>query len=222
MVSDRLLTAALLALTACATVVTAAVVRREFLSAAPATAARKPLHVGNWRAYASEGRVLGPPDAPVTIVEFSDFQCPYCKVLYRSLKAVRVRYPGKVRVVYREYPLEGLHAHAFEAAVAAECAGTQGRFEALHDLLFEKQDSIGLLSWATLAHRSRIPDARAFSRCLTDSAATWRVRADIAAGRRLGVRGTPTVLLNDLLLPGTPTELQLDSLTRQGISHTVR
>jgi protein-disulfide isomerase len=220
--TERLLNVALGILTLCVIVITAAVVRREFFPPAAVAAAGRPVlpsHVADWRRYAEVGTVLGPASARLTVTEFSDFQCPACRQFAGELRSLRERYPGQIRVVYRHFPLTGLHLHAFAAALAAECAADQGRFEAFHDRVFRAQDSLGMgLSLSRIAADAQVADTAAFGRCLRDSVHVARVRADMDAGNRLGIQGTPTILFNDILVTGSPSEARLDSLTKTALA----
>jgi protein-disulfide isomerase len=187
---------------------------------APATTRRappKPEKTSNWQAIAAAGTRMGPPTAPVTITEFSDFQCPYCRRLAPVLKELRARYPSEVAVSYRHFPIPR-HQHARIAAQASECAAAQGRFEAFHDALFAQVDSIGRLPWGRFARSAGVIDATRFDSCLADSTFKGRIEADIAAGNQLGVTGTPTVLVNQWRLVGAPTRQALDSLIRLELS----
>jgi protein-disulfide isomerase len=150
--------------------------------------------------------VLGSEDAPVTIVEFSDFQCPYC------LRHSRTAMPrlieayvktGKVRYVLRDLPLESIHPAAFEAAMAARCAGDQGRYWELHDRFFAQQPSLKEKAWEAHAEAVGL-DIGAFRACLEDGKYADAVRRDIEAARRLGVRGTPTFFIGRTQ-PGSDT-----------------
>lgn len=210
MTTDRGLNMALGVLSLCAIVITGLVVRRE-LSPASASASRSTV-VRNWRTLAREGQRLGPPNAAITILNFSDFQCPYCRQLDHSLRSIRHRRPKEVAVVYRHFPLEAIHPHAFGAAVASECAAQQQRFEELHNVLYDRQDSIGALSWAAFAMRAGVADSAAFAACMVGRAAAERVRADVRAGMNLEITGTPTVVVNGVRLNGTPSQAVLDSL----------
>lgn len=161
-----------------------------------------PTTVSNWRQYAASGQRMGPANAPVTIVEFSDYQCPFCKQMETRLDSLRIRMPRRVAVIYRHFPLEQAHPHAFTAALAAECAGEQRRFEAYHRLLFAHQDSIGITPWATFARDAQVPDTTAFSRCVAEKRHQERIAGDLAAGRALDLRGTPMLLINGLKVNG--------------------
>jgi protein-disulfide isomerase len=204
----------------CAITMTGAVVRRE-LNARVTPSSSAPSTVPDWRRYASVGQRIGPRDARVTIVEFSDFQCHFCQRLQSDLRAVRDLHPDDVAIVFRHFPLEAIHPHAVQAALASECAARAGRFEAYHDALFALGDSIGQVSWGTLALRAGIRDTTAFAPCMRDSATRMRVREDIEAGRALGITGTPVILVNAAkfrgVLPNGELERQVSSaLQRQG------
>ena len=198
----------------CAVLVTVAIVRREFFPQEPPVP--QPRQVKEWRELAAAGHRLGPADAPVVVVEFSDFQCPFCAAAARDLRELRQRYPDQVALVYRHFPLTSIHPHARAAAVAAECAAEQDRFKAYHDLLFEYQDEIGLRTWTDFAEEAGVHLLDGFSSCLDAERASDRVTADSRAARRVRLRATSSVIINGLLLPGTPTyeilEAHVDSL----------
>jgi protein-disulfide isomerase len=189
----------------CALYVTGTLVQQQFFPAS--ASARTPpegavTKVADWRAYAVAGQRLGAPDgAPVSIVVFSDYQCPACAILSDQLRTLQREYPREVQVVYRHYPLR-THPFARDAAEASECASKQGRFGAFHDALFTGQDAIGTLPWTRFAEMARIPDVAAFEQCLADDRQMAAVERDAGEGRRLGLKGTPTVLVNDVRLDG--------------------
>jgi protein-disulfide isomerase len=189
-------------LVGCAVTVTVLAVRRELFSAAPnAQVTLESTTVSDWRSYA-EGQRMGPANAPVTIVEFSDFECPFCRATADRIRAIRARYPREVALVYRHYPLP-YHPNAVAAARASLCAARQGRFESFHDVLFAHQDSLGEIAWSQLARAAGVPGAAAFDACLGDPA-PGDIERDLRAGGRLGVHGTPTLLINDRLIRGAP------------------
>lgn len=211
------LTTTILAL--CAVVITGLVVRRELMppraDAAPTTR-----EVSKWEQFAHGGNRRGSNDADVTIVEFADFQCPYCRQSARSISEIMDSLPGRVAHVYRHYPLTTAHPHAMEAAVAAECAASQGHFDKYHDALFASQDSIGGRSWVAFALEAGIRDTSVFSRCLTDSSVVMkRIRADMNAAADLGVSGTPTLLINNRLIAGALTSEQLRTVVNEAMHH---
>jgi protein-disulfide isomerase len=177
----------------CAVVITALRVR-DALRPAPAAAQRgpastDPVPVPDWQQYAAVGHRMGPANAPVTIIEFADFECPVCrKFELGALRYIRNRYPNDVQVVFRHWPLP-YHRFAYPAARAAECAGAQGKFEAYHDLLYEKQDSLGLKSFDSFARDAGVADLTVFATCDTATLPVAVIARDSAAARRIGGRG---------------------------------
>lgn len=212
---ERVLNGALVVLTLCAVIVTGLVVRREFF--APPPGQPRATTVEDWREYARDGHRMGPADAPVTVVVFSDFQCRFCAVLMASLRDLRNAYPDEVAVVYRHFPLSN-HEHAAAAARASECAGAQGRFEPFHDALFASQDSIGAISWDRFASEAGVKDLAAFRACTMNSAPSPALARDSAAGGRLRVSGTPTLLINDQRFQGALPPPILDEHVRRALA----
>jgi protein-disulfide isomerase len=196
-------------LVACALFVTGLVARRELSAAPDPRAPVAPTHVKDWQRYVSGDERIGAAGARVTIVEFSDFQCPFCRQFTRVLDSVRARYPADVAIVFRNFPLAQLHPYARAAAIAAECAAAQGRFEQYHDFLFRHQDSLGTLSWPKSAKAAGLPDIQRFSTCLADPGPVRALAFDSAAANAIHLVGTPTVLINDLLFAGAPTLAQV-------------
>lgn len=199
-------------LVVCAVALTALVVRREIVrddDPAPSGVA-----VGNWRDYAATGQRTGDVDAPVTLVVFSDFQCPACKLLAESLDVIGSRNPRLISVVYRHYPLP-IHPYAVAAARASECAGRQGRFAAFHDALYREQHLIGDSTWAYFASRSEVTDLGRFERCTSTGETDSVVERDITAGKALAVHATPTVLVNGRRLDGVPPLSELEAIIRE-------
>ena len=211
MSTDRLLNVAVGVLTLCALVTTGLVVRREL--SAPPVPSTAPTHVAEWRDFGRHGQRMGPSGAPVTIVVFSDFQCPYCGVLMERLKELRSAHPTEVAVVYRHFPVEG-HRHAAAAARASECAAAQGRFEPFHDALFAARDSIGVIPWNRFATVAGVRDLGAFQACAGSSVPVAALARDSAAARSLRVSGTPTILINGLRLVGAPPMDSLQAYVR--------
>jgi protein-disulfide isomerase len=150
---------------------------------------------------------LGPESAPVTLVEFSDLQCPFCRSVAPTLERLREAYGDRIRIVWKDFPLTQIHPQAFQAGEAAHCAGEQGRFWEYHDRLFANQDR--LLPDDLRAHAAGIGlDAAAFDACLAASTYAGRVQAGVTQGTSLGVSSTPTVYVNGRLISGAqPYEL---------------
>jgi protein-disulfide isomerase len=137
----------------------------------------------------------GPADAPVTLVEYGDFECEHCGRAHPIMQEVLRQRPDRVRFVFRHFPLTQIHPHAEGAAEAAEAAGSQGAFWPMHDLLFEHQDALDTDSLVTYARQLGL-DVERFERELRDHTYAEEVRADFMSGVRSGVNGTPTFFIN--------------------------
>jgi protein-disulfide isomerase len=138
---------------------------------------------------------LGASHAPVTIVEYGDFECPNCKQAAPAVKLLLERFAGRIRFAYRHFPLEEVHPHALHAAEAAEAAGGQGKFWPMHDLLFENQLHLKPQQLRAYAEKLELDMARyAFE--IEDEVYLQRVREHIEGGARSGVRATPTFFIN--------------------------
>lgn len=149
----------------------------------------------------TDGPSIGPPDAPITIVEFSDYQCPYCSRAEPVIKEVLRRYPEQVRVVYRHLPLP-FHPDAQGAAEASICAWAQDKFWEYHDLLFENQKALGEEQLVAYADQVGL-DGATFAACLEETSTAERVRLDMAEAESLGATGTPTFFINGMMLTGS-------------------
>jgi protein-disulfide isomerase len=139
--------------------------------------------------------VLGPATAPVTLVEYGDYECPFCGAAHATLEQVRQVMGNDLRFVYRHFPLTQIHPHAYQAAEAAEATGAQGRFWEMHDLLFENQDRLGLRDLIGYAGALGL-DLERFVTELRGHAYVNRLREDFLSGVRSGVNGTPTFFVN--------------------------
>ena len=137
----------------------------------------------------------GPETAPVTLVEYGDYECPYCGQAYPIVKEIQRRLGDQLRFVFRNFPLTQSHPHAEHAAEAAEAAAVQGKFWEMHDSLFEHQralDDAHLVQYAVALNL----DKERFVREMTEHVHTNRVREDFLSGVRSGVNGTPTFFIN--------------------------
>ena len=169
-----------------------------------------PRKLVHWTTLGDRGHRIGSRDAAVTIVEFADFQCPYCALAESTLRSIRAKYPNDVAVVYRHYPLKSIHPYAVTAAMASECAAGQGRFEQFHDLLFEERDSVGTKAWTSFAHAAGVTDLHEFTKCLGRRDVAARIEEDVKAAQELNITVTPTLIVRDSLFPGAPVEAELD------------
>lgn len=154
-----------------------------------------------------DDHVRGPQDAPVTLVEYGDFECPYCGVAYPAIRALETRYPEQLRVVFRSFPLEQ-HPHAQAAAEAAEFAADGGKFWEMHDVLYEHQralDERHLLGYA----RDLGLDAHALATALRERTYAAIVAEQKEGGEESGIPGTPAFFLNGILFEEEPTEQNL-------------
>jgi predicted DsbA family dithiol-disulfide isomerase/Skp family chaperone for outer membrane proteins len=143
----------------------------------------------------------GPVDAPVTIVEFSDFECPYCGNLYPTLKLIESNYAERVKVVYRQFPLTNIHPNAQKAAEASLCANDQQKFWELHDAMFQDQQHLTVEALKRKAEQLKM-DSTVFNECLDSGKHAETIRKDIIDGVRAGVSGTPAMFINGRFLSG--------------------
>ncbi len=151
---------------------------------------------------AERDHIQGPEDAPATLVEYGDYECPYCGAAYPIIKEVQGRMGERLRFVFRNFPITTSHPHAEQAAEAAEAAASQARFWEMHDLLYENQQA--LLVEDLRAHASRLSlDVATFERELAEHVHAARVREDFMSGVRSGVNGTPTFYVNGVRHDGS-------------------
>ncbi|MEP7247076.1 MAG: DsbA family protein [Gammaproteobacteria bacterium] len=141
---------------------------------------------------------IGPDHAPVTIVEYGDFECPNCKQAAPAVKLLLQRFEQRVRFVYRHFPLEEAHPHAMMAAQASECAGAQGKFWEMYELLFAHQDHLKAKQIHGYAEQVGLDMAR-YTAEMDDQVYLQRVREHIDSGKRSGVRGTPGFYVNGIV-----------------------
>jgi protein-disulfide isomerase len=144
---------------------------------------------------------IGPGDAPVTIVEFSDFECPYCSRLAKTIKKVAEDYSDSVRLVFRQFPLQRIHPNAQKAAEAALCAADQGKFWEMHDLMFEDQKKLQVDDLKEKAESIGLQKEE-FAQCLETAKHAEAIKTDLYDGVRVGVSGTPSMFINGRPLSG--------------------
>lgn len=163
--------------------------------------------------------IAGPASAPVTLVEYGDYQCPSCGRAYPIVKSLQQALGDELRFVFRNFPLGDAHPNAEHAAEAAEWAGVQGNYWGMHDALYENQQQLD--DRALLGHASGLGlNPRELARALEDGAYRARVREDFRSGVRSGVNGTPTFFINGTRYDGNWTDAEefLDAL-RGAASH---
>jgi protein-disulfide isomerase len=152
----------------------------------------------------------GGKDAPVTIVEFSDFQCPFCRAAENSLKVVKQKYGDRIRLVYLDFPL-GMHAHAMDAARAGRCAAEQGKFWQLHDAMFADQSKLAPEDLKADAKNLGL-DTKAFDACLDADKYDAPIHKDMSQGEALGVTATPTFFVNGRQILGAQPPDRFDEI----------
>ena len=142
--------------------------------------------------------VLGPSHAPVTLVEYGDFECPNCKQAAPAVKLLLKHFNGRVRFIWRQFPLEEVHPHALQAALASEAAAGQGKFWPMHDLLFANQQHLKPPQLRSYAARLELDLVR-YDAEMADTVYLQHVREDIEGGAKSGARATPTFFLNGVI-----------------------
>jgi protein-disulfide isomerase len=167
------------------------------------------------------GAAKGPKDAPVTIVEFSDFQCPYCARVGPAMKRLEETYGDRLRIVFRNYPLP-IHPNAPKAAEAALCARDQGKFWEMHDKLFANQQKLQVADLKTTGAEIGL-DPQAFAQCLDSGKHEGALRADEKEGTAYGVSGTPAFFINGRFVSGAQpyenfAQIVDDELQRKGVA----
>lgn len=208
------------ALTVATIAVAATLVHREFFGRAPGVLEQKISRVADWRTLVPLGHIIGESGAPVKVIEFADLQCPFCKSFNGMLKNISARYHGRVAVVFVHFPLL-MHEQAGPAARATECANSQGHFAEMVDTLYGDQKSYGTRSWGAYALAAGVPDASAFAKCMADTLTPPSVQAGIAAGHKLDVFATPTILVNEARFSIPPSDSELGNAIDKALAMQV-
>jgi protein-disulfide isomerase len=154
-------------------------------------------NLGNVKINIAGAPSLGRADAPVTIIEFSDFECPFCQRYFKStLPEIKRDYvdTGKVRYVFLDFPLEQMHAKARKAGEAAHCAAEQGKFWEMHDMLFEQSANLDIRQYPENARKLKLNTA-AFDACLASGKQSAKINNGLASGRSVGINATPSFII---------------------------
>jgi protein-disulfide isomerase len=171
-------------------------------TAIPAALATATVQVRRYDVPVDDDPFLGPEDAAITIIEFSDYQCPYCKKWHDEvLDRLLANYPGQIRFVYRDFPLISLHPGAAPAAEAADCAGEQGSYWPFYQALFSMKYDLTTEAYQQYAAELRL-DTQAFTECLADRRYEPEVMGDYNYAVNLGVSSTPTFFINGIPIVG--------------------
>ncbi len=146
---------------------------------------------------------FGPAEASIVVVEFADFQCPFCKEEYQTFRELAAQYGNRVKFIFRDFPLNDIHPEAQGAAEAAGCAFEQGndKFWAYHDKLYQNQELLGTTTYATIATQVNL-DEQKFAACMQSGTRKTEILGDLADGAAIGVTGTPTFFLNGYRVQG--------------------
>lgn len=213
MTTEKIQNALLTVMTAAALIVAVALIRKEFFkSSSQLPVAAGPRYLTDWRRLVHGGESIGRESAPVTLIVFSDYECPFCKSFHDIQEKFIASHPDSIRIIFHHLPLDHLHFHAEAAAMAAECASLESRFQAMTDVLFAHQDQIGLRSWGWFAQQAGVTDTSALVSCVSKRKFAGRVQNDRELAKSIEVTGTPTILLNQWMLFGVPSRSTLDSL----------
>jgi predicted DsbA family dithiol-disulfide isomerase len=166
---------------------------------------RETYYVPEWQAIADSGRWSGPRDAAVVLVVFGDYECPFCARFESTLAPVVDSLGPSIAPSHIHFPLERIHRFAVPAAAAAECAAPHGRFQEFHRLLYEQRDSLGLKTWTSFAGDAGIGDLTEFEDCLSSDLRPGAIDQGLRIGESIGVRATPSVLINGWFFHGAMT-----------------
>lgn len=199
-----------------AAVVALVVVKREvFTRPAPPRAQQDAAKtfVSSWRDLVPAARIHGDATAKVTILEFADVECPFCRRFNQDLRTVQAQFPRDVAVGFIHLPLK-MHRFARPGARAAECAADEGKFFDVIDLLFEKQDRLGLKPWTEFARDAGVRDSSRFRMCARDTSQVAQIETGVALASRLGVSATPTVIVNGWRFGQPPADTELVRVVR--------
>jgi protein-disulfide isomerase len=151
--------------------------------------------------------ILGSDSAIITLVEYGDYECPYCGMAHTIMKRVHAQFKSQIRFIFRNFPLTTVHPHAEIAAEAAEFAASHDRFWQMHDLIYENQSNLSIPLLLTLGETLKLPIAE-LEYAIMQKAYATKIQEDFASGVRSGVNGTPTFFINGERYNGPYTDLE--------------
>lgn len=201
----------------CAIIITALVAHRELVSVEGEDAIS---YYEAWEDLTDRGNRLGKADAPVQMVVFFDYQCPFCRRVEPTIERLRAKYGDDLSVTFRHFLLETIHPEARAAALAAECAADQGRFEPMHHLLFENAAELGTLPWVEFAERAAVPDLDRFQECFSDGRHNDRIVEDQTVVAELGILSIPGIVINGNVVTGAKPFEVFDGIIQKNLEET--
>lgn len=183
----------------------------------PGRTPAKDREIAEWEQVISTGNRLGPEDARVTIVEFGDYECPYCRRAERVLRSLRTTYPKDLAVVFRHFPLSSIHPNAYTLARFAECGAQQGGFESVHVLLMNASD-VGGLEPRAVAIEAQLPGPDRFVQCVESTYEIPQIALDISTAEDLEIRSVPKFIIQGTMLGRAPDSAGLADLVHKYLS----
>lgn len=171
-----------------------------------------------WRGIELKGQRKGNVDAPIQIVEFFNYECPYCKEVEPIIQKIYQEFPDKISIVFEHFPLD-TNSIAFDAGIVAECAGNQGKFSKMHNLLFSNQEQLDSISFDSLAATARVDNIIEFSKCRNEQITYNVVKSGISLANNLEIGGVPTFLINGKVVPGVVSKESLTDLIETLLSN---
>lgn len=200
----------------CALIITYLVLVHELY---PTERQNQDSYVKNWQELELNGTRIGQKEAPVEIVEFFDYECPFCKKVQPAVSEIEEKFSTQITVVYEHYPIGG-HQQAYKAAIAVECAARQGEgvFKSYHNLLFENQYQLAKISYDSLAMLSKIKDKKAFNICLENRETANIIESTMNLAEKLEISKIPTFIINGRQITGAISKERLEYLVSQALA----
>lgn len=194
-------------------------IKREFGGRQSAVdSSTKPRFVARVKNERGNGRWIGDSSAPVRLTVFNDLECPFCAKFHATLHQALAQYPHELAVRFVHFPLPN-HRFAKPAAIAAECAANQGKFEQFVTSMYANQDSIGLKRWSDFAATAGVEDADSFNSCITKESDSFSLIGDgLKFGQDLGIKSTPSIFINGWLYSIPPDQQTLEKLIKEFVA----